>query len=175
MAGAINYDFGSRVVGNMTGIIYNDEMDDFSTPGVTNVWGYEPSPANYIAPGKRPLSSMSPSMLVDEDGNVFMVVGGSGGSRIISSTALTIMNAMWFGDALEDAIKKPRIHHQLLPDEVGYQVELEQAILEGLQMKGHSIAEIGSGAEQAVQGILRRGGWIYAFSDERKGGVPSGY
>ncbi|XP_002736062.2 glutathione hydrolase 1 proenzyme-like [Saccoglossus kowalevskii] len=175
MTSTINYDFGSQVVGNVTGIIYNDEMDDFSTPGLTNTWGYEPSPANYITPGKRPLSSMSPSIIVDKTGDVVMMAGASGGSRIISSMSLAIINAMWFGDSLEEAIMRPRIHHQLLPTEAGYQPQLNQQIIEGLQSKGHVMYVMGSDAEQAVQGILRRGGWIYGFSDERKGGKSAGY
>ena len=69
------------------GIIYNNEMDDFSTPGLQNLWGYLPAEANFIKPGKRPLSSMSPTIVVDANGDVVMVVGGSGGSRIISGTA----------------------------------------------------------------------------------------
>ncbi len=82
------FSFGAKVVGSETGIFYNNEMDDFSTPGTVNVFGISPSPINYIKPGKRPLSSMCPSVFVDSAGDVMLVVGGSGGPRITTSTML---------------------------------------------------------------------------------------
>lgn len=75
------------MVGNRTGILFNNQMDDFATPGVPNEWGLYPSPANFIEAGKRPLSSMCPTLLTDADGNVVMVAGGAGGTRITTATA----------------------------------------------------------------------------------------
>ena len=83
-----NFRFGSGIRSMSNGIIYNNEMDDFGTPGLINLYDYPPAKANFIKPGKRPLSSMSPTVVTDKSGDVIMVAGASGGSRIITSTTL---------------------------------------------------------------------------------------
>uniref|UniRef100_A0A182PV45 Gamma-glutamyltransferase n=1 Tax=Anopheles epiroticus TaxID=199890 RepID=A0A182PV45_9DIPT len=108
---SINYLFGSLILSPSTGIILNDQMDDFSTPGKVNTYGLLPSPSNYIVAGKRPLSSMSPTIILDHQGDVRMVVGAAGGSRITTATAQLILRHLFFGQSLCEAMDAPRLHH----------------------------------------------------------------
>jgi gamma-glutamyltranspeptidase/glutathione hydrolase/leukotriene-C4 hydrolase len=113
------FSYGSKVVGPETGIIYNNEMDDFSTPNTTNYFGVPASPANFIAPGKRPVSSISPLILVENDSQrIRQVLGGSGGTKITTSVAQTSLINLWFNENIKQAIDAPRLHSQLLPQEV---------------------------------------------------------
>jgi gamma-glutamyltranspeptidase/glutathione hydrolase/leukotriene-C4 hydrolase len=113
MTSTINTPFGSKVVSPSTGILLNNEMDDFSSPGVSNGYGLAPSEANYIAPRKRPLSSMSPTVVLDKNGRVFAVAGASGGPRIITSTAQVLLNVLARGADPLSAVNRPRLHHQV--------------------------------------------------------------
>jgi len=135
----INTHFGSKVVSPSTGILFNNEMDDFSIPGVPNNYGLFPSKSNYPEPFKRPLSSMSPSIILgrsrtSSSGWVVRMIGGaSGGPKIITATAQIILNCLGLGMGLLDSFKAPRIHSQLLPDLV--QVE-NQTCASGLGLAG---------------------------------------
>ena len=117
----INGRFGSVVIPPGTGFFLNDEMDDFTTKvGEKNLYGLVQGERNSIAPGKRPLSSMSPT-IVTKDGKVFLVLGSPGGSRIISITLQTALNIIDHGMPPQEAVNAPRVHHQWLPDEVYYE------------------------------------------------------
>ncbi|TIM13793.1 MAG: gamma-glutamyltransferase, partial [Mesorhizobium sp.] len=114
----LNGSFGAAVVADGTGILLNNEMDDFTQkPGVPNLYGLVQGEANAIAPRKTPLSSMSPT-IVAKDGKPFMVIGSPGGSRIITITLAAIVNVVDYGMNIQEAIDAPRIHHQWLPDTV---------------------------------------------------------
>jgi gamma-glutamyltranspeptidase/glutathione hydrolase/leukotriene-C4 hydrolase len=111
--------FGSKVLGPETDIIYNNEMDDFSTPNTTNSFGVPASPANYITPGKRPVSSMAPVIIMEKSTQrIQLVLGASGGTRITTSIAQVAMLNLWFNEDIKQAIDSPRLHSQLLPEEV---------------------------------------------------------
>ena len=112
----LNDGFGARVTAAGTGVLLNDEMDDFTIkPGVANLYGLVQGEANAIAPGKRPLSSMSPTIML-KDGKVVLVVGTPGGSRIITAVLLTILNVVDYGMTVQEAIDAPRFHQQWLPE-----------------------------------------------------------
>ncbi|KAH8409123.1 hypothetical protein KR009_008334, partial [Drosophila setifemur] len=146
----INNYFGSKVASARTGIILNDEMDDFSTPGVINGFGVPASPANYIYPGKRPMSSMSPCIVVDRDGNVRLLVGAAGGTRITTSVAEVILKYLIRGETLKEAVDNGRIHHQLAPMRVSYEVEVDSPISAYLAQVGHVMYQEPQGSSFAA-------------------------
>ena len=107
-----------------TGIIFNDEMDDFSFPDIINDFGLPPSPNNFAKPGKRPLSSMSPAIFVDSAGDVKLAIGAAGGTSITSATALTSIYNLRLGWDIAESLDEPRLHHQLMPMRVDYQSKI---------------------------------------------------
>ena len=142
----VNYGWGAGIVAKGTGIVWNDEMDDFSVaPGVPNAYGIVGSLANAVAPGKVPLSSMSPTIVLAGptlDANVRMVLGSPGGSRIPTTVAQAIINVIDHGANAEQAIALGRIHHQHLPDKLSIEPRsLDAATRQELQARGHTISE----------------------------------
>jgi gamma-glutamyltranspeptidase/glutathione hydrolase len=139
---SINYPFGSGFVSRGTGVILNNEMDDFvSKPGVANVYGLVGGAANAIAPGKRPLSSMSPTFV--ETDELVAIVGTPGGSRIITMVLLALLELLDQGERDIDAVVNlPRYHHQYLPDTVTYEPgALDEAVISGLKARGHEFEQ----------------------------------
>ena len=143
--------FGARVTAAGTGILLNDEMDDFSAkPGAANMYGLVEGPNNAVAPRKRPLSSMTPT-IVTKDGKLLMVVGTPGGSRIPSAVIETISNMIDFGMTVTEAVDAPRIHHQWLPDEVGYErFGLSADTIARLEAMGHRVVPMDYGNQVAA-------------------------
>ncbi|VDI74493.1 gamma-glutamyltranspeptidase / glutathione hydrolase / leukotriene-C4 hydrolase [Mytilus galloprovincialis] len=163
----INFFFGSKVVGSRTGIIFNNQMDEFSTPNAN----IPESPANFIKPGKQPLSSMSPSIVVGPNGVVNLIVGASGGTKIITSTLLVTVLTQWLGLSIKEAIDNRRLHHRLLPPIVDVERGFPQFVLDGLVSRGHNIT-VQDSAGSVVQ---RREGCVTASSDFRKEGLSDGF
>ena len=151
----INLLFGSYKMDMNTGIIMNNVMNDFSIPGVSNEYGYAPSPANFVRAGKRPLSSATPVFVEDLNGNLQLVIGAAGGSRIITSTPQSIVNVLERGMTMTQALKEPRLHNQLIPAETGFEAGYDAGIISELAKRGHNLTLMPS-TLSAVQGIIRR-------------------
>jgi len=172
----INSYFGSMVVVDGAGFFLNNEMDDFSAkPGVPNQFGLLGNKANSIQPGKRMLSSMTPTIVL-KNGKPFLVLGSPGGSTIITSVLQVILNVIDFGMNIQEAVDAPRVHHQWYPDEVYYEKRgLPLDVIENLKKRGHKLVER-HGFQGEVQAILiDENGIKYGAADPRGYGFAMGY
>ncbi len=169
----INTSFGSGVVAHSTGVLLNDEMDDFvAAPGVPNAYGLVGNERNAVAPGKRPLSSMSPTVVLDDQGTPRMVVGASGGPRIITGTLLVLQAVLEAGLDGPSAVAAPRYHHQWLPEHVRVDPAFPEATRRALESCGHVLQGPPPGSAVQVARRLADGSFEGA-GDPRKGGVPA--
>jgi gamma-glutamyltranspeptidase/glutathione hydrolase len=171
----LNNTYGSAVTVTGAGFLLNDEMDDFATsPGEPNMYGLVQGEANAIAPGKRMLSAMTPSIVLDPRKQLYLVVGTPGGPRIITMVYHVISNVIDHRMALPDAVVAPRMHHQGLPDSL--QVEAGGFLsetLDSLRSRGHGIAARGYWGD--VEAIIRTPAGWQGVSDPRRGGGGAGY
>jgi len=171
----INGSFGAAVIAPGTGFLLNNEMDDFTVkPGMPNLYGLVQGEANAIMPGKRPLSSMAPT-LVERDGTVLLVLGSPGGSRIITTVLETILNIVDYGMPPQEAVEAPRLHHQSLPDEVAYErAGLLPDATKTLTEMGYKLVEHRPWG--AVELIAIANGRFFGVSDPRRpAGAAVGY
>jgi gamma-glutamyltranspeptidase/glutathione hydrolase len=172
----INLLFGSGITVPGTGIVLNDEMDDFSVAlDRPNAFGLvDTRGANAVGPGKRPLSSMTPTILV-EDGQVRMVTGSPGGPRIISTVLLSILNVVDWKMDVSAAVSAPRYHHQWRPDTLFVEPEVAEDVIEDLRVRGHTVAvsDRDWSSAQAIE-IDREHGWQLGGSDPRSDGLALG-
>jgi gamma-glutamyltranspeptidase / glutathione hydrolase len=137
----LNFSYGVGLVADGTGVLLNNELDDFTAaPGASNAFGLVGYEANLPGPGKRPLSSMSPTIVL-RDGKVVLVTGSPGGSRIISTVLQVIVNVLDYHMDVAAAVAAPRLHHQWMPDEVKVEPGFPDEVLTGLRARGHSVAE----------------------------------
>ncbi len=136
----INLLFGSRVLVPETGIIMNNEMNDFSIPHVKNAFGYLPTPANYIRPNKRSLSSITP-LIVEHSSNhsLFAVLGAAGGSRIITATIQNALDVIDRNMTAHEALARPRLHDQLIPNQVAFEWEYDNSTVKFMKERGHNV------------------------------------
>lgn len=169
----VNTTFGSKVIVPGTGIILNNEMDDFSAqPGKPNAFGLIGAENNAVGPGKRPLSSMTPTIVL-LDGEPVMTVGAAGGPKIITSVLLAILRRLDFDQSLADAVGSPRIHQQWRPDVLTVEKMMPVEIIEQLKVRGHEINEIDTGGVAQAIEVDESGGFI-GVHDPRAPGKAAG-
>jgi gamma-glutamyltranspeptidase/glutathione hydrolase len=170
----VNTGFGSKVIVPGTGVVLNNEMDDFSIyPGVPNAFGLVGAENNSVAPGKRPLSSMSPTIVLDSSGKPVLTIGAAGGPKIITQVVLAILRQIDQEQSLADAVDRPRIHHQWRPNVVTYEEGLDQSVVEGLRTRGHKLDGVtGAGRTQAI--AATDDGKLIGTSDPRGHGKALG-
>jgi gamma-glutamyltranspeptidase/glutathione hydrolase len=172
----LNDGFGSRVTAGKLGFLLNDEMDDFtSKPGVPNGYGLIQGEANTIAPGKRPLSAMAPTIVL-KDGKLFLVLGSPGGPRIISTVANILMGVVDYGLDIQQAVNAPRFHHQWEPDLIFLEgTGFSSDTIKLLETRGHKIKMQGYWSDGECIAIDPKTGALLGASDGRNGGKAVGY
>jgi len=183
----LNSWYGSKVTVAGAGFVLNNEMDDFAAkPGTPNQFGLVQGENNAIEPGKRMLSAMTPTIVLDPDGQLFLVTGTPGGSTIITTVFQTISNVIDYGMSVADAVAAPRVHHQHLPDVIVVEHDgIDPAVVTALEQRGHTVnvREAGppdvyfagglSGDVQAIR--VFPDGSLEGFSDQRRGGAAVGH
>jgi gamma-glutamyltranspeptidase/glutathione hydrolase len=170
----LNFSYGLGLVAEGTGVLLNNELDDFTAaPGASNAYGLVGFDANLPGPGKRPLSSMTPTIVL-KDGRPLLVTGSPGGSRIISTVLQVIVNALDFDMDIAAAVAAPRLHHQWLPDEVRVEQGFPEATLEALRGRGHRIA-VPLGQTSANSILITPQGLLGAPDPRTRGATAAGH
>jgi len=172
----LNGGYGNGITVPGLGFLLNNEMDDFaSKPGSPNMFGLVQGEANAIAPGKRPLSSMTPTIVL-KDGKLFMTAGAPGGSRISTAVAQVILNVLDFGMNVQDAIDAARVHHQWQPDKLSLERGISPDTVALLKSRGYDVDYAPGVVLAQVAAIVSDGGWLQGGSDGRSAtGKAAGY
>lgn len=173
----LNDYFGSKVTAKGTGVLLNNEMDDFAAqPGKPNIYKLIQGERNAVGPGKRPLSAMTPTMVLRGDGSFWFALGARGGPRIISAVTQIILNVIDHDMNLEDAVDAPRVHHQWLPDEVWYEpLGFSPDTLAVLAARGHKFVEKPLNVAAATAIMADKDGFRIGVVDPRSDGAAAGY
>ena len=163
---SVNTRFGSKMLVPRPGIVLNNTMDDFSIhPNSGNIYGLIGNEANSLQPKKRPLSSMTPTIILRGD-RPELIVGAAGGPRIISATLQTILNVLDFNLSAKEAVESPRIHHQWIPEDLMVEATLAPETKKSLERRGHAVRE--RGTVGVVQAILVKRSKVIGAPDPRK-------
>ncbi len=171
----INTSYGSKVVIPGTGVVLNNEMDDFSVqPGVANAFGLLGAEANAVAPGKRPLSSMSPTIVL-QDGKPIIAIGAAGGPKIISAVLVQLVAMLDLGKTPQEAMAMPRIHQQWSPDELMVEKALPDEVTAVLEKRGHKVRELNSLSVAHTVARSADGKSFIGAADPRAGGKAEGW
>ena len=171
----LNDSFGSRVTAEGLGFLLNNEMDDFAVKqGVPNAYGLIQGPANSIGPGKRPLSAMTPTIVL-KDGKLFLVLGSPGGPTIITTVANILMGVVDFGLDIQEAVNAPRFHHQWLPDAIDVEDRLSPDTMNLLRSKGHTLKPAHFWGDGECIMVDPKTGERLGASDARNNGKAVGY
>ncbi|KAJ3909984.1 gamma-glutamyltranspeptidase [Lentinula edodes] len=172
----VNTVFASQVLDPETGIILNNEMDDFSVPGTPNAFGLWPSPYNYPEPRKRPLSSTVPVIVENADGSFYLSVGGAGGSLIFTAILQVFLHLLQ-GINLLEAVEHGRLHDQIYPAVTVADNIYPEDLLDALRVRGHNVTVFDINRISSVINIVvqHKNGTIFAVSDARKNGIAAGY
>jgi gamma-glutamyltranspeptidase/glutathione hydrolase len=170
----LNFSYGVGLVADGTGVLLNNELDDFAAkPGAPNAFGLVGGAANAPGPGKRPLSSMTPTIVL-KDGKPFLVTGSPGGSRIITAVLQVIVNVIDRKLSIADAVAQPRIHHQWSPDEVMVERGLRPDLIRALQARGHNVVErLPPTSANSI--LVTAGGLVGAPDNRTRGALAAGY
>ena len=164
----VNLLFGSHIMVPETGVILNNEMNDFSIPGSSNAFGYIPTPANYIRPGKRPLSSISPTIVEHANGTLYFVAAAAGGSRIITATLQQLWHVLDQNMTAPQALAKPRLHDQLVPNLVSFETTYDNATVAFMAARGHNVTWVAPGQSTAQSLRLLSNGSFEAAGEPRQ-------
>jgi gamma-glutamyltranspeptidase/glutathione hydrolase len=165
LTSTVNLLFGSQVMVPETGVIMNNEMNDFSIPGASNAFGYIPSPANYIRPGKRPLSSITPTIVEFPNGTLYVSIGAAGGSRILTATIQNLWHILDQDMTTSQALAQPRLHDQLVPNQVSFEYAYDNGTTAFMRERGHDVTWVAPG-QSTAQGLRRLGNGTFEAAGE---------
>ncbi|KAI0018266.1 gamma-glutamyltransferase 1 [Xylariomycetidae sp. FL0641] len=164
----INLLFGSQLMVPETGVIMNNEMNDFSIPGSSNAFGYLPSPVNYVAPGKRPLSSISPVIVETRDGRLYFITGSAGGSRIITAVVQLLHHTLDEHMTAPEGLAQPRLHDQLVPNQVSFEYDYDNSTVAFMASLGHNVTWESPGGSTAQSLRVLPNGTFEAAGEPRQ-------